>query len=258
MKSTLNVLALAVFSTGCVYAQNTPTDAPSPVILSEVSVRGGISWSLKNVYRGKERSDGEGLFAAQVTLESSIPNKAGYSVYASAYSADAFERTYNFGVRNDSSLGNFDLGYQHSTAHSGAARLATDGFTQIPTNGEAYLGYISTKDVVLRPSLYVFYSFDLQETNVVLSGRKDFAGAEIGLPGFDLTTKFYAGADHASTTVFDRANSYYYLGASADITRPVGTNGLIGLGVNWAYNTDKLPQTEGSTFWYKVYTAFRF
>jgi hypothetical protein len=52
----------------------------------------------------------------------------------------------------------------------------------------------------LRPSAYVFYSNELNQYNFVVSARKDFDGTDIGLFGFNIVTKLYAGSIHASNS----------------------------------------------------------
>ena len=259
MKHSLHALALAVFSMGIAQAQSAApaAAAPAPVAVADLSARASFSWSSKNVARGKERSSEEGLLQSQVTLEYSIPTFQGASIYASAYSADAFERTYTIGGRTDSSVGTFDIGYQHSTATT-AADLVADGYVQIVSDKEFYVGVVANKDVALRPSLYVYYSTELKQTNVVISGRKDFVGGEIGLPGFDLSTKVYAGSVNSSASDYDVKNAYLYVGASIDVTRTIGAGAIVGLGGHYAYNTDGQTATKGSTTWYKAYANFRF
>ena len=259
MKHSLHALALAVFSMGIAQAQSAAPAAPAPIAVADLSARASFSWSSKNVARGKERSSEEGLLQAQVTLEYSLPTFQGASIYASAYSADNFERTYTIGGRTDSSYGTFDVGYQHTTATVTAA-LGSDGFVQIASDKEAYVGLVANKDVALRPSLYVYYSTELKQTNVVLSGRKDFVGGEIGLPGFDFSTKIYAGSVNASATTEHSTtkNAYLYAGASVDVTRTIGAGAVVGLGGHYAYNTDGQTATKGGTTWYKAYANFRF
>jgi hypothetical protein len=257
MKHSLHALALAVFSIGVAQAQSAAPAAPAPIMVADLSARASFSWSSKNVARGKERSSSDGLLQSQVTLEYSVPTFQGTSIYASAFSADNFERTYTIGGRTDSSYGNFDLGYQHTTATS-AATLSGKGFTQARSDKEVYFGLVANKDVALRPSLYVYYSTELKQTNIVLSGRKDFVGGEIGLPGYDISTKIYAGSVDSSTSSYDNANSYVYAGASVDVTRTIGAGAVIGLGGHYAYNTDGQAKTSGGTTWYKAYANFRF
>lgn len=259
MKHSLNALALAVFSMGIAQAQTAPSSAPAPVAIADLSARASFSWSSKNVARGKERSSDDGLLQSQVTLEYSIPSFNGSSIYASAYSADNFERTYTIGGRTDSSVGTFDLGYQHTTATHSAA-LSTDGFAQAESDKEFYLGVVANKDVALRPSLYVYYSSELKQTNVVVSGRKDFVGGEIGIPGFDISTKIYAGSIQSSATAYNdnKDNAYLYAGASVDVTRTIGAGAVIGVGAHYTYNTDGQDATKGGTTWYKAFANFRF
>ena len=264
MKQSLHALALAVFSIGIAQAQAAAPAAPAPVTVADLSARAGISWSAKNVARGKERSSKEGLLQSQVTLEYSLPSFQGASIYGSAYSADAFERAYTIGARTDSSVGTFDIGYQHSTATAGAISSIdgvypdNKGYTLIDSDKEFYLGLVANKDVTLRPSLYVYYSSELKQTNVVVSGRKDFVGGEIGIPGFDLSTKIYAGSINSSTTKYDTSNAYLYAGLSIDVTRNIGAGAIIGVGANYAYNSDGQDLTSGGATWFRGFANFRF
>ena len=83
-------------------------------------------------------------------------------------------------------------------------------------------------------------------------------GKNLGVPGFDLETKAYLGLADSKVSAYDVANSYVYLGASADVTRAIGTGAKVGLGVNWAYNTDGQAATSGSVAWLKAYANFKF
>jgi len=258
MKYSLQALALAVFSMGIAQAQSAVPAAPTPVVIPDLAARANFSWSSKNVARGKERSSDDGLLQSQVTLEYSVPTFRGTSIYASAYSADNFERTYTIGARTDSSAGTYDFGYQHSTA-TAKATLSGNGFIQALSDQEFYVGLVANKDVTLRPSVYVYHSTELKQTNLVVSGRKDFVGGEVGIPGYDISTKIYAGSINSSASIYQAAdNAYLYAGASVDVTRTIGSGAVIGAGAHYAYNTDSQTATKGSTTWYKVFANFRF
>ena len=254
MKHALIALALSVFVAGV----NAQSPAPAPVAASttDLSLRGSASWNGKNVFRGIERSDVDGLFQTAVTLDYNLPGLTGASAYANFFNADALERTYTFGLRKDVSFGEIDLGYQRLTTRT-ARTIAADGFTQISANSEIYVGF-SLANLALKPSAYVYYSTDLEQLTIELAGSKSYAGSNIGLSGFDIVTKFYGGLSDASTTSFAARNSYYYLGASLDLTRQVGRGGELGVGANWAYNTDSQVKTAGSAVWARVFATFRF
>ena len=254
MKHALIALALSVFVAG-VNAQNT---APAPVAVSttDLSVRGSASWNSVNVFRGIERSNTAGLFQTAITLDYSLPGLSGSSVYANFYNADSVERTYTFGARKDLALGEVDLGFQRMTSPT-VRSIAADGFTQLGSNSEVYAG-VSFANVALKPSAYLYYSLDLQQFTVELSGSKVFPGSNVGLAGFDVVTKVYGGLSDASRTVYAGKNSYEYVGASLDLTRQVGRGAELGVGANWAYNTDSQVKTAGSAVWTRVFANFRF
>jgi hypothetical protein len=254
MKHALTALALSVFVAG-VHAQNA---APAPVAASttDLSLRGSVSWNAKNVFRGIERSSQDGLIQTAVTLDYSLPGLSGASVYANFFNADALERTYTFGARKDVAFGEADVGFQRLTAPT-ARSIAADGFTQLASNSEAYAG-LSFVNVAFKPSAYVYYSFDLQQFTVELAGSKNLPGSMIGLSGFDIVTKVYGGLSDASASIYAARNSYGYLGASLDLTRQVGRGAELGVGANWAYNTDSQVKTSGSTVWTRVFANFRF
>lgn len=256
MKHALTALALSVFVAG-VNAQ-TPAPAPAPVAASttDLSLRGSASWSAKNVFRGIERSSEDGLFQTAVTLDYSVPGLSGASVYANFFNADAMERTYTFGVRKDYGFGEVDLGFQRMTAPT-AHSIGADGFTQLDDNSEVYVG-VSFANVALKPSIYAYYSLDLQQFTVEAAGSQSFAGSNIGLSGFDIVTKVYGGLSDASGSVYATKNAYGYLGASLDLTRQVGRGAELGVGANWAYNTDSQVKTAGSSVWARVFANFRF
>jgi hypothetical protein len=254
MKHALTALALSVFVAG-VNAQN-PAPAPVAASTTDLSLRGSASWNGKNVFRGIERSNVDGLYQTGVTLDYNLPGLSGSSAYANFFNADALERTYTFGLRKDVSFGELDLGYQRLTTRT-ARSIAADGFTQLSANSEIYLGF-SLANVALKPSLYAYYSTDLEQLTLELAGSKTFAGSSVGLSGFDVVTKVYGGISDASTTGFAARNSYGYLGASLDLTRQVGRGAELGVGANWAYNTDSQVKTAGSSVWARVFANFRF
>ena len=149
-----------------------------------------------------------------------------------------------------------DLGFQRMTAPT-ARSIGADGFTQIDSNSEVYAG-VSYANVSFKPSVYLYYSLELQQFTVEVAGSKSFAGSSIGLSGVDIVTKVYGGLSDASVTVYAAKNSYGYLGASLDLTRQVGRGAELGVGANWAYNTDSQVKTAGSAVWARVFANFRF
>lgn len=254
MKHALIALSLSVFVAGV----NAQSPAPAPVAASatDLSLRGSVSWNGKNVFRGIERSSADGLFQSSVTLDYSVPGLSGTSVYANFFNADATERTYTFGARKDYGFGEVDVGFQRLTTPT-ARSIAADGFTQIRADSEVYAG-VSFANVALKPSLYAYYSLELQRFTVEVAGSKTFAGSNIGLAGVDIVTKVYGGLSDASASVYATRNDYAYLGASLDLTRQVGRGAELGVGANWAYNTDSQAKTAGSAVWARVFANFRF
>ena len=256
MKNTFTALALASFVAGG-HAQEAAA-APAPVSAStqNLSLRGAIAWQAKNVFRGIERSDTDGLIQSAVTLDYSAPGLSGVSIYGSFFNADAVERTYTVGLRRDFSFGEVDLGYQRLTATT-VRTIATHGVTQIDSNREVYAG-VSLSNVALKPSTYVYYSTELQQFTVEVAGSKTFAGSNVGLTGCDIIVKGYAGLSDADTSVYATKNAYRYLGASLDVTRQIGRGPELGAGVSWAHNSDRQLLTAGSVFWGRVYAKFIF
>lgn len=257
MKHAFTALALAVFVAGG-HAQEASAVAPAPVpaATSDLSLRALVSWDAKNVFRGIERSDRDGLVQSLVTLDYSAPGLSGLSVYGSFFNADALERTYTVGLRRDFSFGQVDLGYQRLTAET-VRTIATHGVTQIDSNREVYAG-VSLANVALKPSTYVYYSTELQQFTFEVAGSKTFAGSNVGLAGCDIVVKAYAGYTDADTSVYATRNAYRYLGASLDVTRQIGRGPELGAGVSWAHNSDRQELTAGSVFWGRVYAKFIF
>lgn len=256
MKHALTALALSFTAVG-VDAQNVaPAPAPVPAATSDLSLRGSVSWEGKNVFRGVERSDRQGLIQTSVTLDYSAPGLSGLSIYGSFFNADSVERSYAVGLRRDFSFGEIDVGHQRLTAPT-VRTIATHGVTQIDSNREVYAG-LSLSNVALKPSTYVYYSTELQQTTVEVAGSKAFAGSNVGLTGCDIVLKGYAGYSDASTSVYATKNAYRYLGASLDVTRQVGRGPELGAGVSWAHNSDRQQLTAGSVFWGRVYAKFIF
>ncbi len=259
MKNTLTALALAVFTAGIAHAQTAPAPVAVAVPTSDISVSGRFSWEAKNVFRGKERSSTDGLIQSTVTVESAVPGFAGVSAYVSYFNADNFERTLNIGGRTDlNGVGTIDFGVSRTSNSTTVATLASKGFTRIDNSRELYVGVSQKPGSFVRASAFLYYNTDLKQTNLVVAGSKDYEGKNLGIPGFDLETKAYVGLADSKASSHDVANSYIYLGASADVTRAIGTGAKVGLGLNWAYNTDGQAQTSGKTVWLKAYANFKF
>lgn len=257
MKNTLTALALAVFTAGIAHAQTAPT--PVVVPSSDISVSGRFSWEAKNVFRGKERSSTDGLIQSTVSVESAVPGFAGVSAYVSYFNADNFERTLNIGGRTDlNGVGTIEFGVSRTSNSTAVATLAGNGFTRINNSREFYVGIAQKPGSFIRASAFFYYNTDLKQTNLVVAGSKDFEGKNLGIPGFDLETKAYVGLVDAGNSSYDVANSYIYVGASADVTRAIGTGAKVGLGLNWTYNTDGQAKTDGKTVWLKAYANFKF
>ena len=260
MKHTLSALALASLTAGA-FAQSAP--APVAATASDLAVRGGISWSGKNVFRGKARSSTDGLIQSDITAEYNIPGFSGVSAYLSFFNADNFERVYVLGARTDDALGRLDVGIQRSAgvnAKSLSGVSGNNGFTLLDSNREIYVGQ-SFKSLPLAPVATVYYSTDLEELTIDLAAAKTFKGAELGLPGFDVVIKANLGlsdAKDANGTGGNAKNAYTYLGASVDVTRAVGQGAVVGAGLNYAYNTDGQTQVQNSATFLKVFANFKF
>ena len=257
MKHTLSALALASLTAGA-FAQSAP--APVAATASDLAVRGGISWSGKNVFRGKARSSTDGLIQSDITAEYNIPGFSGVSAYLSFFNADNFERVYVLGARTDDALGRLDVGIQRSAGVNAKSLSGNNGFTLLKSNREIYVGQ-SFKSLPLAPVATVYYSTDLEELTIDLAAAKTFKGAELGLPGFDVVIKANLGlsdAKDANGTGGNAKNAYTYLGASVDVTRAVGQGAVVGAGLNYAYNTDGQTAVKGSAAFLKVFANFKF
>jgi len=254
----ITALALAALTAGSAYAQTAASGSTTAAPASDISVAGRFGWAAKNVYLGKERSSTDGLIQSTVTVESGVPGFAGVNAYLSYYNADNFERSIALGARTEwTTVGTVEFGVSRSNTVDGrSSTLAANGFTEASSSRQVYVGLKSK--AFLAPTAHLYYDTDLKQTNFVVSANKDFEGKELGVPGFDLETKAYLGLVDAKNSKHDDANSYVYLGASADVTRRIGTGAKVGLGVNWAYNTDSQPLTSGSSVWLKAYANFKF
>ncbi len=258
----ITALALAALTAGSAYAQTATSAVSAPATAtpsSDISVAGRFGWAAKNVYLGKTRSSTDGLIQSTVTVESAVPGFAGVNAYISYYNADNFERSLAIGAKTEwTNVGTAEFGLSRSNTTDGrSATLGADGFSEATRSRQIYAG-IKLSKAFLTPSAYLYYDTDLKQTNFVVSAQKDFEGKDLGVPGFDLETKAYLGLVDAKASDFDAKNSYAYLGASADVTRRIGTGAKVGLGVNWAYNTDGQAQTSGSSAWLKAYANFKF
>lgn len=260
MKHTLSALALASLTAGA-FAQSAP--APVAATASDLAVRGGISWSGKNVFRGKARSSTDGLIQSDITAEYNVPGFSGVSAYLSFFNADNFERVYVLGARTDDALGRLDVGIQRSAGVNAKSLSGNNGFTLLESNREIYVGQ-SFKSLPLAPVATLYYSTDLKEFTIDLAASKTFKGAELGIPGFDIVVKANLGLSDASDANGDIdggakvKNAYSYLGASVDVTRAVGQGAVVGAGLNYAYNTDGQTAVKGSAAFLKVFANFKF
>ncbi len=256
MKYTLTALALATFSAGA-YAQSAAATAPA----SDLTVRGGIAYSSSNVFRGVDRSNSVGLVQSDITIEYIVPGFSGLSAYASFYDADTFERSYTFGARLDNSLGKLDVGITRMTAPV-THNLQDDGYSLLGSNVEFYVGQTFNKVMGLSPSATLYYSDDTRGYTLDLAIKRSFKGADLGVPGYDLVLKAYAGLTNADAVLVTAAttgkDSYLYIGGSADVVRVVGQGAELGAGLDYAYNTDGLAQTHGATWYLKVFANFKF
>lgn len=261
MKNTLTALALAVFTAGIAQAQTAATTTDTKKVpVADLSVSGKFVWTGKNVYLGKERSANDGLIQSSVTVEGSVPGFAGVSAYVSFYNADNFERSLNIGGRTvwtNVGLVDFGVARTNTAGANTSATNSVNGYSLANSSRDIYVG-IKAAAVTFAPSAYLYYDTDLKQTNVVVSGEKFFEGKDFGIPGFELETRAYLGLVDAKASTTDVANSYVYFGASVDIVRQIGAGAKVGLGVNWAYNTDGQVQTAGSTAWLKAYANFKF
>lgn len=258
MKHTLTALALAGLTASAFAADAAP--APVAATASDLSVRAGISWSGKNVFRGKERSNSTGLIQSDITAEYNIPGFSGVSAYVSFFNADSFERVYVLGARTDDALGRLDVGIQRSSAVNPTASLAANGYTMLGSNREFYVGQ-SFKSLPFAPVATLYYSTDLEEITLDLAASKSFKGADLGLPGFDIVVKANLGlsdAKDANGNGGNAKNAYTYIGASVDVTRAVGQGAVVGAGLNYAYNTDGQAAVKSSAAFLKVFANFKF
>lgn len=255
MKKTLTALALATFGASLAPAQNAP--APVAAAANDFAARANISWSAKNVFRGKERSSDQGLVQAAVTLEYNVPGVSGISLYAGFFNADSVERTYTGGIRKDFSPLTLDVGFQHLTSPT-TRSLLVDGFSQLRADDEAYVGV--TFQAPFKPSAYVYYSFDQQQVTAELSAGKVIKGLGLGATGYDLEFKAYAGISsaHEADALAHNRNAYNYAGASLDIIREIGLGSRVGVGVNHSYNDDGYQATKGTDTWVRTFASFRF
>ena len=96
-KPAITALALAVC--GGASGQEPVKQLDSAQFAKDLSVRAEVGWQAKNVFRGKERSDEDGLFQTKVGVEYFVPGVSGLSAYASFFNADAIERSYAYGLR---------------------------------------------------------------------------------------------------------------------------------------------------------------
>ncbi len=255
-KPAITAFALAVC--GGAYGQEPVKRLDSAQFTKDLSVRADVAWHAKNVFRGKERSDQDGLVQTRVGLEYFIPGLSGLSAYASFFNADAFERSYAFGLRQSFSEAVVDLGHVRMTSDQAKFFNSPLGFTQLREEDEIYLGLILPK-VFLQPALYVNYGFNLDQ--VVVEGSLFHTFDSVGPFMLDVTVRGFVGNLAAKDALDDGSgaqNGYAYAGAGIDFSKSVGQGSVVGAGVNYAINGDSLPATQEYQIWASVFAKFRF
>ena len=255
-KPAITALALAVC--GGASGQEAAKTLDSAQFAKDLSVRADISWQAKNVFRGKERSDQDGLFQTKVGVEYFIPGVTGLSTYATFFNADEVERSFAYGLRKTAGDLLLDAGYLRMTSPSAKFFNGAQGFTQLRNEDEVYLGVVASK-AFLQPALYVNYGFNLDQ--IVVEGSLFRQFAEAGPFKTDITVRGFVGNLSANDALDDGSgakNGYAYAGAGLDFSKTVGQGSVLGVGVNYAANNDDLAATRRSQVWTSVFAKFRF
>lgn len=255
-KPAITALALAVC--GGASGQEAAKQLDSAQFAKDLSVRAEFSWQAKNVFRGKERSDEDGLIQNKIGIEYFVPGLSGLSAYATFFNADDLERSYAYGLRKSVGDAVVDAGFLRMTSPSAKFFNGAQGFTQLRNEDEVYLGIVLPKSF-LQPALYANYGFNLNQ--IVVEGSLYHEFKEVGPFKLDMTLRGFVGTIAANDALDDGSgaqNGYAYAGAGLDFSKQVGQGSVIGVGVNYAVNNDEQPATRESQVWTGVFAKFRF
>lgn len=230
------IATLAIFGTaGALFAQEAATQQvaqPSDSIAANLSIAGTFGYENAYVFRGalKDRNS----FQSGVELGYAV---GGGEVYAGVWGS--------LPISNYNGVKEFDyyLGYNHAidivTLDTGFTYYSYAG-QAIQHTREIYVG--ASVDVLLSPSLYFYYDFDLNQT--VFEGSISYSldlSQYTNVEGLSLENKAYVGFLNARKVLAQpgtQKNGYTYFGFASDIAYAISENVSTSFGIRWAMNTD--------------------
>lgn len=235
------IATLAIFGTaGALFAQEAatqPVDQPSESIAANLSIAGTFGYENAYVFRGalKDRN----AFQSGVELGYAV---GGGEVYAGVWGS--------LPISNYDGVKEFDyyIGYNHAidivTVDAGFTYYSYAGtpnrFSPAQHTREIYIG--ASADVLLSPSVYFYYDFDLNQT--VFEGSISYSldlTQYTNVEGLSLENKAYLGflnARKAQAQPGTQKNGYTYFGFASDIAYAVSENVSTSFGIRWAMNND--------------------
>ena len=267
-KNNIIIITLMAFGIWALPSLLADSDRASPVIdLEQLSVSGSFGFESQHVFRGKQFA----WQSFQPGVELSYP-VAGGEVYTGVWSNQQLDNKNAAGVPGGRTEVDFYAGYIYpiTDTFSLDAGFTYYLFTNQPNalqrssqSRELYVGL--TADVLLSPSVYVYYDFDQSQTVVEASigytlHLDQYADIVAGLR---LEATAYAGTLSANRYlgVQGAKNGYNYAGASLDIVYDINENLSTYAGIRGAVNNDGSTMNQGGrevNIWYGVGLAYAF
>ncbi|PIP59490.1 MAG: hypothetical protein COZ46_02485 [Verrucomicrobia bacterium CG_4_10_14_3_um_filter_43_23] len=250
---TLSVVALV--GTSGLFAQDqaatngtTTNETTAKTLMSDVSLKANVAFESETVYRGSKRAQA----SIQPTVELGYP-VFGAKLYTGVWSVMPAGSAVNnaakevnpyFGVTYEvTDMFTADAGfiYYWQTNTINAAPTFINHHTN--RQREIYLGV--SADVLLNPSIYMFYNFDLRQFVIQPSIAYSYDLGEFGFDGFSadfgaslgwLTADAYNGDQRGGAV--KHKNGYVYWTLKADLTYHMNENAAMSVGPRYAGNND--------------------
>lgn len=245
MNKTIATLAI-LGAAGAVFAQNATSasasqpapaaSAPANDIAANLSIAGTFGYESAYMFRGflKDRQ------VAQSGVELGYAIGQG-EIYAGVWGSMPIS------FRGGNNVNEFDYYIGYTQAIEDIVSLDA-GFTyysystgNIRQTREIYAG--ATADVLLSPSLYVYYDFDLEQAVVEASIAYSFDLEQYThITGLSLENSAYFGTVNTRKRFAGNAgiakNDYVYFGFASDIAYAITDNVSTSFGIRWAINND--------------------
>lgn len=242
MNKTIATLAL-LGAAGAVFAQDAASTAVSQQAAPQQSTSAAANLSIAGTFGYESAYVFRGALLDRHAFQSGVELAYSFGtageVYAGVWGSLPISRhdgtkEFDYYIGYDvqvAELVTIDTGFTYYTYASG----------NISQTREIYVG--TSVDVLLTPSLYFYYDFDLQQT--VFEGSISYSldlAQYTQLEGLSLENKAYIGFLHARRALAQsgepQKNGYMYFGFASDIAYAVSENVSTSIGIRWAMNND--------------------